>query len=109
MSAAARAFEAGHHETAVSRAYYVSYHAVIAAFEAKMEQPRPRWSHNFRPYFARYPELGDLDQQVLDLYEVRVRADYGETGFELAEAQTALATAEAVFSRVVEVIRDAQI
>jgi len=108
MNAAARALEAGDHETAVSRAYYAAYHAIIAAFETTMGLVRDRWSHNFWPYFTRYPEVIGLNQPLLDLYELGIRADYGETGIEAAEGETALATAEAVVRQATGVTRDAQ-
>ena len=107
MNAATRAFEAGDFETAVSRAYYAAYHAIIAAFETKMGLPRIRWSHNFRPYFSRYPELDELRPRLLDLYELRTRADYEQRELVVAEAEQAILQGQVIVKRATEVVEDA--
>jgi uncharacterized protein (UPF0332 family) len=109
MIAAARALEAGDFETAVSRAYYASYHAIIAAFEAKMGFARARWSHNFKPYFDRFAELEDLRLVVADLYVARIKADYEETTFAEGFVENLLQQARHLVVRVGEVVRDEQV
>jgi len=107
MNAAAIAFEAGDYETSVSRAYYAAYHAIIAAFEAKMEETPRRWSHHLTRYFSRVPELDGTRLTLHALYEQRIVADYESASFSRADADELLNQASGVISTATEVIRDA--
>lgn len=96
MTAAQRAFEVSDYETAVSRAYYAAYHALIVMFERRIGVTRPRWSHNFLPYFGRFPELDDHRQSISYLYEMRSKADYENTVFGSAEVSVVISAAERI-------------
>ena len=109
MSAGTRAFEAGEYETAVSRAYYAAYHSVIVLFEARIGGARSRWSHNFRPYFDRIPELEELRLPIADLYVARTKADYEETTFAESAVRVLLQSARQALVRAGEVVRNGQI
>jgi hypothetical protein len=103
MIAAARAFDASDFETVVSRAYYAVYHAVVAMFEARLGITRPRWAHNFLPYFSRVPDAADLRIDVSYLYEMRCRADYENAGLSPTDAERVLTIARAVVDKSSEV------
>jgi uncharacterized protein (UPF0332 family) len=109
MNAAALAFEISDYETVASRAYYAAYHAIVAAFEARLGINRPRWSHYFLPYFGRVPEVADLRINVSYLYEMRRRADYENAPLSKADAERVLVTARAVVDKSSEVISRGQI
>src|SRR4051812_9053952 len=97
MNAATIAFDASDHETAVSRAYYASYHAVIALVEVRVGRRRG-WSHRL-PEFARTtPELETLAQPLVDLYRLRVVADYESDLISLEQADAALALSRRIYS-----------
>ena len=103
MNAATRAFESVDYETAVSRAYYACYHAIIVAFEVKMGLTRDHWPHNFRPYFDRFNDLAELRLVLADLYAARVKADYEEAGFTGAAVEDLLQQARRLLIRANEV------
>jgi uncharacterized protein (UPF0332 family) len=102
MNAAARALEVQDYETAVSRAYYAAYHAVVAIFESRLNLIRPRWSHNFLPYFERNAEVRDLRFDVAYLYEMRAKADYEDAAFTADDVQRVLAAGRRVVDRAGE-------
>ena len=83
LRAADRAFAAEDWETAVSRAYYALYHAVIAVLEAKGGVSHDRWDHvqvqhDFRIQFSNRGFLFNAtDAQILErTYLERLHADY---------------------------------
>jgi uncharacterized protein (UPF0332 family) len=104
MMAAQRAMEASDYETAVSRAYYAAYHAVIACFEVRLGITRPHWTHYLAPYFRRVTELRDVRERLSALYLARIRADYEEVTFSIEEAEASLAVASAIIATAREVI-----
>ena len=75
MNAAARALDAADYETAISRSYDAAYHAVIAVVEARLG-PRQGWAHRIPEYARRTEGLRELYMNLIDLYELRVMADY---------------------------------
>ena len=114
MTAAQRALEAGDFETAVSRAYYSAYHALIALLEAKGGIKRRRWDHDqvrfeFRARFASRGYLfASRDAEDMDkLYENRLEADYGRAIFSARRVASSIERTRAFHNRVFEVIGDA--
>jgi uncharacterized protein (UPF0332 family) len=81
-----RSGHGGAGETAVSRAYYASYHAVVELIEVRAGVRRRSWNHmqvqnDFRTLFGQrgflftIRDVSDLQQ----LYQARLTADYEQT------------------------------
>ena len=113
LSAADRALEADDGETAVSRAYYAAYHAVIALLETRAGINRRRWDHSqlqgaFRREFGAKGFLFSIrDSSDFDkLYEERLIADYERLVGRHAAATKALTVAHGLTGRIRRIVDD---
>jgi uncharacterized protein (UPF0332 family) len=103
LAAAQRAVDASDWETAVSRAYYAAYHSVISVLETREGIVRANWSHNFRPFYARYTYLEGLRDDIDLLYRERLAADYRDEVLDDVRAAHALRIAASTCQRMLEV------
>lgn len=114
LRAADRAFDSEDWETAVSRAYYAVYHAVIALLEARAGIVRRRWDHvqvqnDFRTHFTRRGYLFTVRQagHFEELLEARLVADYEAERLRRGRAAELLRNAYALYERLLEEVKDA--
>lgn len=94
FEAAAQALvNAGHFESSIGRAYYASFHAVVAflIWEKVPGQRNDRWSHGYvSEEFRRNSPSKDAARRLRRLYMERLLADYTLRPISRAQATTAL-------------------
>ena len=111
MGTADRALSLEDWETAVSRAYYALYHAVIAVIEAKTSTRRRRWDHievqnSFIQQFTRKGFLfSTQDAATLEqAYRNRLVADYERIRMTSRTATETLIRARQLWEKIQGVI-----
>ena len=107
MNAARRAFEASDYETAVSRAYYAAYHSIISVVESR-EGARRAWSHRLPEMAARHSDLALFHDDLVDLYEARIVADYGSGVLAESLLEASLSVAERILERSRGIVENVQ-
>jgi uncharacterized protein (UPF0332 family) len=109
MFAAERAFEISDYETAISRAYYACYHAIVRLLESRADIRCPRWDHvqlqsEFRRNFSSKGYLFSV-RAARDLEELqasRLMADYENRQSTPRQVEGLMARARVLLSAVVE-------
>ena len=114
LRAAESALASDDWETAVSRAYYAVFHAVIAVLETRARIRRARWDHDevqaqFRVQFARQGFLFNIrDAEDFEaMYRARLVADYQSTPLTPRIVTTQVRYARRLLEKIVEAVTDA--
>ena len=113
LRSAARAFLAEEWDTAVSRAYYAAFHAVIALLDAKAGLRWRTWGHaqvqhDFRANFSKRGFLFTKRhvEDLNSLYEGRLIADYEKSDFSRPVVADLLERVRRLNESIVEAIRN---
>lgn len=111
LEAARSAYENGHLETALSRAYYAAYHLAAAVLAEKAGIYRARWDHLIlhREFLDRFCRRGYLfsradGDDLADLLNARYDADYNDVSFTARGVERLLGRAEALCAKALRVM-----
>lgn len=99
LAAADACIEAGAYDSAISRAYYASFHSAVGYLQEKVGVPPGRggrWSHQYvgDAFYRVAKQEGAL---VHDLYQARTRADYTTASHTEDDAARAIEMARKVY------------
>jgi uncharacterized protein (UPF0332 family) len=98
-------------ETAVSKAYYASYHTVVELMEVKAGVRRRSWNHmqvqnDFRRLFGQSGFLFTITdaRDLQQLYQARLIADYEQTQTRQRQSVDFVLRAKRLCDKIIEVI-----